>query len=302
MDNLPRVSFNQLLVWQRCKFEWSLQYIHKQAPVRRRYQSKMDTGTMGHELLLDWYTTGKDNSEAYAQKWLQDFDSLDSDQIKAIHLAVAMFKYYIAEFSPIHDRKYRSQSLEEHFEVTLQTPTGRGFLLEGYIDRTSLDQRDNLWVEDYKWTSRFWTPAELQMDPQLTYYAGALRSLGRPVHGCMYTQVNTYDYKDRSKKTVDDLVKRELIYKSPQEIDSVMLEIGRKVDEMLAGSDVYGRSLRRDCGKCDFYEPCSLGLKGIDPVEFMHRSPGYTDRAPRPVLQLEIVEGESSGNPNRLRI
>ncbi len=290
MEELPKVSFGQLLTWDRCRWQWSAKYIHKMDTTKKRV--RMGIGSMGHEMLFDWYKTGQDHSDIFLSKWMQDWEHLDGEQINGINIAVLMFKMYLSEFSPMHDRNYQTQSLEEHFQVPLTTPTGSRFELEGYIDRTSIDQRGNLWVEDYKWTSRFWSPLQLQMDPQLTFYAGALRAMGRPVHGTMITQVNTYDYKDRTKKTVDDMFRRELIYRSPAEIDAVMLEIGRTVDEMLEARElpVFKRNLRRDCADCDFAEPCLLGLKGIDSVEFMQRSPGFKPREKRPVLQLEIEE------------
>lgn len=295
-DHPPVVSFSQLQTLDRCKLQWSFKYIHKFDTTKRR--TRMDIGTMGHEMLFDWYTTGVDHSEEYVTNKLKDWGSLDAEQIKAINLAAAMFRLYVSEFSPLVDRELDTRGLEYHFEVPMQTPLGRSYVLQGYIDRMSVDRRGHLWVEDYKWTSRFWSQGELQMDPQLTFYAGALAYLGFDVHGTMITQVNTYDYtaKSRAIKTIDELFKRELIYRSPVEISTVMFEVGHLVDELLElqeaeGKTFYPRSLRRECGKmCDFYEPCSLGLKGIDPALFMESSPGYKTKTSRPVLNLEVQE------------
>lgn len=297
MSDLPKVSFNQLLSWDRCRFLWKLKYIDKMDTTRKG--PALQLGTMGHELLCDWYATGVDHSDSFANKWMSDWSSLRPEEHQAIATAITMFKAYIYEFAPQADRHYTVESLEEHFEVELTTPTGRPYILEGYIDQVRLDQNGHRWVDDYKWTQRFWSPLEIQMDGQLTYYAAALAILGRPVHGTSLTQVNTYPYKDRSKKTVDDLFKRELIYRSPQEQAAVMHEVGLMVDDMLdvRGSntpDDYRRSLRRDCNRCYFQEPCALGLKGVDPVAFMAMSPAFMPKTnSREAQTLEVFDGDT---------
>lgn len=292
---LPKISLNQLLVWDRCKFLWKFMYRqHWTKAIKGR---RLALGTMGHEMLFDWYKTGLDHSVDFANKWLSDLDNMNADQIKNVSIATAMFKLYTSEFSPTEDRNLLTQSLEEHFEVELVTPKGRQFLLEGYIDRTSIDQRGHLWLEDYKWTERFWSTNQLLMDPQLSFYAGALRTLDRPVHGLMITQVNTYDYKDRSKKKVEELIRRERLYRSPEELQAVMVEIGHKVDEMIDGQDQLTRSLRRDCDRCDFMEPCLFGLKGIDPESYIPSSGLYKKREKRPTEEKKL-----DGNGNRLRV
>lgn len=288
--DLPVVSFYQLLTWDRCQFQWMLKYNERFGRYRKGYA--MELGTMGHAMLFDLYKTGQDNSADFANKWLADWQTLDAEQMSNIHVAVAQFKLYWELFMPVADRGLITEFLEYHFEVVLETPRGRRFILQGYIDRGSRDEQGRLWIEDYKWTQRFWPPTKILMHPQLTYYAGALRALGIPVHGLLITQVNTYPYKEntRKKKTVDELFKRERIFRDDHEIDNVMYEVGLMMDEMLEvrervaelpGNYDYRRSLRDDCDKCDFQEPCLMGIKGIDPIGFMHSSPAYFQKEKR---------------------
>lgn len=296
-DGPVKVSLNQLLIWDRCRLQWTFRYTHKLESTKKK--PKMELGSMGHEMLFDWYSTGLDHSADFVNKWMSDMANLDGDQIQNVSVAAAMFKLYIHEFSPSADRGLRTDSLEEHFEVELKTPLGRNYVLEGYIDRTSVDEKGHLWVEDYKWTGRFWSGNELLMDPQLSFYAGALRTLGRPVHGLMITQVNTYPYKDRSKKKPEELFKRERIYRSPEELDAVMVEIGKAVDEMIDEQDKIRRSLRKDCARdCDFFEPCLFGLKGIDPLTFIKDSGGFRQKKGRPTSAPE----QPPTDPLRIRI
>jgi len=295
-DHATRISLNQGLVWDRCAYLWKLKYKDKWEKVQRGH--RLELGNMGHTMLFDLYKTGQDHSSEFANVWLQDFGNLDGEQIQNIATAVRQFKLYREVFSPEHDKGLRTVTLsngepglEYHFEIELTTPQGRPFILEGYIDRLSWDERGLMWVEDYKWTSRFWSQIELLMDPQLPLYAGALRLLGLPVHGCMVTQVNTYPYKGdgASKKPVDELIKREKFHVPEIQTDAIIAEYGRIVDEILDDDGTYRRSLRRDCKTCDMQEPCLMGLKGIDSVGFMAMSGAYRPKSPRPVDRQDGV-------------
>ncbi len=246
----------------------------------------MELGNMGHSILFDYYKTGQDHSEEFARTWLTDLGNLTGEQIQNVSVAVAQFKLYREMFSPVEDANLTTVELEYHFEVELETPQGRHFILEGYIDRISRDQRGLLWIEDYKWTGRFWSNPEILMDPQLPTYSAALRALGFPVHGLMVTQVNTYPYKDRSKKTIDELFKRDRFAVSEIQTDNVLREYGLLVDDIIdsyyEGAEPLRRSLRRDCKSCDFQEPCLMGLKGLNVNDFLLMSPGFQPKAPRP--------------------
>lgn len=287
--DVPVVSFYQLLTWDRCQFQWWLMYNQRFGRYRKGYATEL--GTMGHAMLFDLYKTGQDNSADFANKWLEDWENLDAEQMSNIHIAVAQFKLYRELFMPVHDANLVTEALEYHFEVLLVTPQGRRFILQGYIDRMSRDREGRLWIEDYKWTQRFWSPTKILMHPQLTYYAGALRELGITVHGLLITQVNTYPYKEatRKKKTVDDLFKRERIFRNDQEIDNVMWEVGLMMDEMLEARERdaegtqngFRRSLRDDCEKCWYQEPCIMGIKGIDPIGFMYASDSFYKKEKR---------------------
>lgn len=284
-----KISFNQGLVFDRCRFLWKLKYKDKWEKVDRG--TKMELGTMGHHLLFDYYKTGQDHSADFANAWMADLDTLDGEQIQNIAVAVSQFKLYRELFAPDEDRGLTTTELEYHFEVELMTPGGHPFILEGYIDRMSVDRRGLLWVEDYKWTGRFWSNIELLMDPQLPLYAAALRHSGVPVHGLMITQVNTYPYKgeNRSKQPLDKLFKRERLSVSTTQTDTVLYEYGMIVDEMIEYDGEMRRSLRRDCKSCEMQEPCSMGIKGIDPVQFMSMSPGFQMKRPRPVERMDGV-------------
>lgn len=287
-----RISLNQALTWDRCRFLWKLKYKDKWEKIWRGYRLEM--GNMGHAMLFDWYKTGQDHSPEFANAWLTDLGNLDAEQIENVATAVSMFKLYREMFSPEHDRDRHTLELEYHFEVELTTPQGRIFILEGYIDRLSQDHKGFVWIEDYKWTQKFWSPTEVSMDPQLPLYAGALRALGIPVHGCMVTQVNTYPYKKdgRQKKLaaegIESLIKREKFHVPEAQSNLLIETYGTMMDEIIDAED-YRRSQRRECKSCDMQEPCLMGLRGIDPVGFMMMSSGFQPKAPRPVDRQDGV-------------
>lgn len=287
--NTTKISLSRALTWDRCRFLYKMKYVDEWDTTKPRY--KMDLGNMGHHILFDFYRTGQDNSERFANVWLEDLENLNGEQIQNVAVAVAQFRLYREEFSPQVDRGLITEALEYHFEVELTTPKGRKYILEGYIDRMSRDQRGLLWVEDYKWTGRFWSDIEVLMDPQLPLYAAALRRLGIPVHGLMVTQINTYPYKDRSKKKIEELFKRDTFPAgSEDQSDNILHQYGMLVDEMIDNKDQeMRRSLRRDCKMCDFQDPCLMGLKGLNVNAYISTSPGFTSKTPRPVDRQDGV-------------
>ncbi len=81
-----------------------------------------------------------------------------------------------------------------------------------------------------------------------------------------------------------------------------MYEVGMMMDEMLAAKERndFRRSLTRDCDRCDFQQPCALGLEGIDPIVTLSTSPAYhrKEKSGRPSNE----GGIPALQPPRLRI
>jgi hypothetical protein len=205
-----------------------------------------------------------------AQQWMAD-DHPES--LKHAATAIFLLDRYIGEVE-FYDQGHTIVDVERHFIIPLSTPQGRNFLLQGYIDLLSVSPLGVYYAWDHKSGANFWQEIEAAMHPQLPTYAGALREEGIHIGGFCINQLKTYDYKDKSKVTNEQLFHRDWFDKSQQEIDSVYENILVIVDDMLA-TDEYitenggqpTKSLSRDCKYCNLAgNICSNSLRGI-PVE-----------------------------------
>jgi len=113
--------------------------------------------------------------------------------------------------------------------------------------------------------------------------------LGIDIFGLMYNMINTYDYKNPPSS--DKLFLRKRTYRTPQELDSIMHEIGATVDDMIENQDNPIRNLNRDCSWCEFQDPCLMSMKGMDIEPLMEDV--FEQKGPRPD-GTRNQEGEAS--------
>lgn len=270
----PILSYSQLQVWDRCEYAWSLGYAEEWT--QKSTPTYFNMGGMIHQMLDMYYSNVRIGQKD--TKFVDDFINMkineametDHNLLPAVATTQRLIHRYITEFAPKEDKGQRILSNEYHFTVPFTTGNGRHFILQGYVDMiTELSGR--IWIWDHKSSEgQFWTPNEVMMDPQTPLYAVALREQGMKTHGFVINMLNTYDYKTPATVSVEKLFRRESCYRTDKELNSVLQETLYMVDDMLENNPTPRRSLRRECGKrCQFREPCLMGLKGIDPTPFL---------------------------------
>lgn len=284
MDEVPVVSFSQLQAWDRCEFQWHIQYELDYVPVEKK--RGLEIGSMGHEALADYYKCLRDKQVGnnpnpfsaklwfterfpeFTNKWMADAD--DSFDFSNLSIVTWLIMRY-TEMCELMDDGHEIIAVEQHFELPMVTPRGREYRLQGYVDLVSRDVAKKLWLWDHKLTGQFWSPVEVMMDSQTPTYAAAWRDQGEDIFGIIINQLKNYDYKDKNKVRDEQIFKREQTYRTPKELDAIKFETGKMVDDLLERREHDGyprRSLTRDCRMCSYQEPCLMGLKGI-PVEFV---------------------------------
>lgn len=276
LEFLPKpvaiVSHSQMETWDRCTFKWHISYELGYAPLERF--RGMELGSMLHELLALWYdNTDKALAESLIDQkinaWCEEFMN-DSFGIQSVATATWLIKKYIHEYALESDRLWEVVDVEKHFSILLTTPKGRLYILQGYIDLV-LRIEGEVWVVDHKSGQKFWTPNEVLMDSQMPLYAAALRHEGANVFGIIINMLGTYPYKDKLKVKLEQIFRREPTYRTPHELDSILLNAGYVVDEMIDKDQPIRRSLKKDCSKCWAQDPCLLSLKGV-PLELVLES------------------------------
>lgn len=277
-EDWPILSYSQMQMWDRCEFAWWLGY-HEEW-VKKEQPAYFNIGSMIHQMCDMYYTNlrlkNRDMKfvDEYINLKINEAMETDHSLLPAIAVSARLMHRYINDYAPKEDKGHRVLSNEYHFTVPFKTGKGRNFVLQGYIDLLT-EVYGKIWVWDHKSSeSNFWTPNEVMMDPQTPLYAVALRELGMRTYGYIINMFNTYDYKkDPASVPVEKLFKRESCYRTDKELNQVLQETLYMVDDMIENNETPRRSLRRDCGKrCQFREPCLMGLKGLDPEPFLINS------------------------------
>lgn len=292
MSEIITVSHSQLAEWRRCRFSWNLSYIGKWKPVST--SRALGFGSKVHQFLADYYQgqiDGELNALERHNRMLQTMLSSEHDfsNIEVIGQAAKLVERYIEEYALYEDAEFEPVAVEKHYVQELETPKGRPFNFELYFDLLFQHKpTGKLWMVDHKThSSKPYSDIDVMMDPQLPAYAMVLREqMGVDIFGLMYNMLNSYDYKKPA--TADKLFKRQKTYRTPQELDSVLKEIGATVDDMLDNQDNHYRNLTRDCSWCKFQEPCLMSMKGMDIDTFMED--GYEKKGKRP------SEGETNSD------
>lgn len=289
-------SHSQLNAWTRCRFAWNLSY--RGEWVKKGPKSAgLRKGSDAHTFLDAFYEATRKNEPYDIKQHLQEL-IVGVDDYQALEYLENMcwlVGRYIEDIASKDNWEIVASEL--YFCEVFTTPKGRQYKLEGYIDLV-VRINGKLWVIDHKThggTQYVWTPEQVQIDSQLATYVVAMRKMGYPVHGVLINQLNTYPYKKRAEVTPDKLFTREPSYRTDVELDAMLDNLGRIVDDIFKNEgDIY-RNFTRDCSKfCQFHEPCLLDMKGINISEFLPVA--YEKKEKRPVSERGgLPTEESSG-------
>lgn len=270
MEDWPIFSYSQMQSWDRCEMLWHYAYARNWYRVRK--EQHLNLGSEIHYALKYWYDLAilkvpkperiREMYEYFARKVNEHAETLD--MLPVVNKTMWLCMRYFQEFAPEEDKGHRIIEAEHHFTVPFRTGKGRNFILQGYIDLLT-EYGDKLWTWDHKsMESTFWTPEQVQMEPQTPLYAAALREEGYKVHGNIINMFNTYQYKNPEKVALERFFCREKAYRTDVELNSTVQEMKFIVDDIIDEHPTPRRSRRLDCKSCSFREPCYMRIKGID--------------------------------------
>jgi len=288
MENPLMVSHSQLGVWNRCSYKWHLGYqegwSNKDQPIY------FQRGGLIHEALAEYYERIRNGSLALgddsflrsiSQRWIGE----ESVPVEIVNDVMQIVGRYVRDYSPFEDKDLEILEVEERFIMDLTTPLGRPYKLQGIIDLVvRVRSTGKIIIVDHKSSGNasFRSDEALAMDTQLPSYVHLLRDQGMDVFGMAYNFLNTYNYKDRRNTPVDKLFKRIASYRTEGELDVILHETGKAVDEMYDRRNNPRRSFAYDCDRCNMQELCLLSMRGINldrekPVNFVRNPSKMVD-------------------------
>lgn len=273
-SDLLTISYSQVNAWQRCHKFWYWNYQREIVP--KSSPDFLRLGTYTHTLLQIYY---ENTQKGMPKKMIVDLlstyatEELSKDtpvsELAVITIALRLVLRYVEDIAPVFDHGAKIEAVEHHFMVELESPKGRKFFLQGYVDLI-------LWIEGHKWivdhkttNGKIWSPLQLQMDGQLSTYAAVIPD----TFGVGINFFNTYDYKDWWATPNEKLYKRVIANRSKKEQVSVLANFGVIVDDILDRKEAnnFPYSLTKDCARCPYSELCLMELKqfGNDTVELL---------------------------------
>lgn len=273
--DVPRVSFTQINSLNKCEFAWNLGFNELWTP--KEPKTFFEVGNDVHKYFQMYYknigmTSTKhclEMIDVEIEKRVRKATQLqDVDKMKRVVRAAQITKTYITKYAPEADKDWEVLDTEKFFDVALESPMGRRYILQVGIDllfRSKESKRIS--IVDHKsmeGLGKFWSPMQVLMDPQMPTYIVALRKIGVGVFSGIINMANTYMYKDPNQP-LENLFRREPAYFTNTELDGHLLELGHAVDRMLDIKErgVYRRSRSHSCNYCFFAEPCLMSLKGL---------------------------------------
>lgn len=273
--HLPVFSYSQLTSADKCGMFWYIRY-HLKQKVTARNTDKRDLGTFAHAFMADLYRSIADHGMT-AEQWLDTrfqaslmevLDQMDlPDQITAVNAASKVVRRYcrtdvLAGHTPV--------GIEQHFMSHVTTPTGREFILQGYVDLFTVDPRGRIWAWDHETSENLWPPKSIKSFLQLPVYQVLMQAEGYDVHGVMVNRLNSHIYKNMDAEPDTKLFRRESRIWTPGQLNNIWKEFLALADhtlDLMSGRAQVRRSITPNCFRCDYVGGCFAALEGHDLIE-----------------------------------
>jgi PD-(D/E)XK nuclease superfamily protein len=221
-DEIREIHTSERKSFRACRRRWDWLFREGYRPIQPI--KPLEFGIAYHRALEIWYDpdlwdkgdreilmshtiqTFKATCREQKERYLEEKDAsvleedVEADYAERVRLGVGMLRYYCQEISPKYDIHWRPIAVELEFSVPIRYPntgvhlqdtTGRKVNYAGRVDLLVEDDKGGLWVFDHKTAARLNTDNDefLYLDDQITSYCWALKQLGYPIRGFIYSEI-----------------------------------------------------------------------------------------------------------------
>jgi RecB family exonuclease len=250
--------------YRRCRLKYRLGYIDNLDP---KPGIGLIRGSVMHAAVAAWYGCKYEDQVDRLETMIQAASNRLFEYEQQLHesfedewyLIDLVLKRYAA-WSQENDNDDFEEvlSVEEKFVLELEP----GIVITGYIDGLVRDKDDQVWLLEHKFLKQVSRKA-LDLDAQISMYLFAAHEMGWHPKGVFYNMVRMTE----GGKAADHPVDRVLLYRNPEGMALVRVEIVRQIKELLAyhaGKLPTYRNPQNDCfWSCGFHQIClSLNFDG----------------------------------------
>lgn len=268
-----KLSHTSLSTFRRCKMRYKWGYLDNYAPLP---SPGLMTGGTGHAALGAWYKAlSEEKSEEEASKIalkaasekLTEYEEQHEETMDDLwdNLAIILERYF--DWALEKD-DFAAYEIEYKFEIEIGD-----FMLIGYLD--GLVERDNgtHWLLEHKFNKRVSTK-HLELDPQVSVYLLAARTLGFDIRGAYYNVVRTTIKGIAATEPVVRLP----VFRNNEGLEQVVHEMVYQMEEMRSFHEANGeaayRTPTRDCSwDCGFFHACLAVNDDGDPTPALRAIP-----------------------------
>lgn len=282
------VSWSEIDTYRQCPFKHQLAY-------RERWKAPesgdaLGRGILWHEVLELHYNLIKQAQDKKAAPDLQEIhDTVVASVLwdaragrwrdeQHAELVAWMYEGYCDHFGI--DETWRVLAVEHAAEVPLLAAGGQA-LSKKYRIKVKIDlivkdlDLGGIWLVDHKSHKDLPKDKELALDDQFGLYTWAMKQLGKPVVGALYSTARTYRYKSDKEQPLNERFDRIRLFRSDVELeaiardasDTARIAYGWNPDKQ---GDPPRHPNKDTCRwRCDYTEPCLAGRKGIDTRDYL---------------------------------
>lgn len=277
MSRIQIVSYSEVDTYRQCPHKHQLGYVERwtrpnreggalargtqwHAVLEARYKAIMSYQRMSRLVQQDTdpATLIKENVEVV-------FRQMEQAEFGEIDLIQWMYAGYEECYGL--DSAWEVLAVEHNAVVPLFTPEGKRtrFRLKVKIDLIVRDKSGKVWVVDHKSCANLPKQKDLDFDEQFGLYTLAMRKIGKPVWGSIYSAARTQRNKTPGQ-TIESRFSRDLLVRTERELDTIGRETLESVQAAYSARNRGERHPNTDtCNwKCDFTEACLLGRKTSD--------------------------------------
>lgn len=229
----------------------------------------LERGIYGHEMLAEYYRTIKENPNVDSlsmkmklQELIYSFETDYVDLYKELNEHMSDYVDYYLE----SDRELKILAIEEYFKIPVQ-----GVNLKMVVDLV-VQGWHGIEVWDHKFQFNFFSPTQIDLNPQLPKYVAALRAAGYRIDKARYNQIRYRNTKE-NKRNPRAKFKREEVSLPDARISRSLAEQQIAANEIRelkeAGLVEWNKRTKRTasemvCQMCPFKTICGMELNGKD--------------------------------------
>lgn len=247
-------------------------------PGAQRVTDALLRGLIVHKFLELWHGEGKHPNQAF-QEVRELFPTYEAQIITPVALVYMLRYVNVYKDDPV---RFQVIATEKRYTIPYTTPHGHQVWLDGIIDMIVEDIVDGVVdVWDNKTDSKnLWSPDVVMLDRQLNSYTVILHLLALNPQRLTVNQIKTKFTKPESvhKAAKEDLFGRHSVTVTPASINSWMIAIGKRIDQILEAEYIH-KNLGAHCIYCPFRQACQMELKGVDPEPYLRNNFGSRSEA-----------------------